>query len=473
MPDHLTEQESAWLDELIPRVSDFKQNWQSLSGEHREVALGEMCQVADQLHASLKSRGLEPQHARVVVDNRALDKEHSFYFNLHALEGLVALASNLKCLGDRSVRMISRIYVDNYKSLVNFDLSLQELTLLLGPNGVGKTSVLDVIFAVRQLLSGEGKVTDKDVFPGQTLTRWQNRNKQVFEVDVVLDDDELRYRIEVEHERSTRRARIALERLEANGKPLFVFDKGEVHLYRDNHSQGPSYSADWEESALARVPPRNDNTRLTQFVEFIRKVIVCGLYPASFTTESSSEESVLTRDARNFASWYRHVLLERPELVPEFTTTLQEVIDGFRGIRMEKVGLDTRALMVMFDQLGERYELRLGETSDGQRALIALYSLVRLAAGQGYILFLDEPDNYVALTEIQPWLMELADACGQEVPQAVLCSHHPELIDYLGSEHGLVLHRETSGVTIVKSSSDLAVEGGLKLSEVIARGWEQ
>jgi hypothetical protein len=86
---------------------------------------------------------------------------------------------------------------------------------------------------------------------------------------------------------------------------------------------------------------------------------------------------------------------------------------------------------------------------------------------------LDEPDNYIALAEIQPWLIELADACGEEVPQAVLCSHHPELIDYLGGDRGLILRRESSGATTVRPASELAVEGGLKLSEVIARGWEQ
>lgn len=161
------------------------------------------------------------------------------------------------------------------------------------------------------------------------------------------------------------------------------------------------------------------------------------------------------------------------ELVPEFTNSLQEVFDGFRGIRLEKVGLDTSALMVMFDQFGERYELRLDEVSDGQRALIALYALVRLAAGQGYTLMLDEPDNYIALSEIQPWLIELADACGGEVPQAVLCSHHPELIDYLGCEPAVVLRRESSGATTARPSDELGLEGGLKLSEVIARGWEQ
>lgn len=262
--------------------------------------------------------------------------------------------------------------------------------------------------------------------------------------------------------------------MEADGNPLFIFQRGEVRLFRDDYSEGPTFPGDWSESALARVPPRNDNTRLSRFLDFMRKVIVCGLYPASFETESSTEDSFLQRDARNFAAWYRHVSLERAELVPDFTTALREVIDGFRGIRMEKVGLDTRALMVLFEDFGERYELRLDELSDGQRALIALYSLVRLAAGQGYTLFLDEPDNYVALAEIQPWLIELADACGAEVPQAVLCSHHPELIDYLGVDKGIVLQRESTGVTKATPVEEMNVgEDGATLSELISRGWLQ
>ena len=369
--------------------------------------------------------------------------------------------------------MFKRLYVDNYKCLVNFELPLEELTLLLGPNGVGKTSVLDVIFALRQLLAGVAKVTDVDVFPTQTLTRWQSRNLQVFELGAELGDDALVYRLEVEHERSTRRARIMLEQLTANGRPLFRCEEGEVQLYRDDHSKGPGFSVDWSESALARVAPRGDNTRLTRFVEFMRKVLVCGLYPASFETESTSEEPVLQRDARNFAAWYRHLVLERQELVPEFTKALEHVIDGFKVIRLERVGLDTRALMVMFEEHGKRYELRLGEISDGQRALLALYSLVHLAAGQGYTLFLDEPDNYVALAEIQPWLIELADNCGHAVPQAVLCSHHPELIDYLGGDRGLLLQRESSGVTTARRLDEIPMEGGLRLSEIVARGWQR
>jgi hypothetical protein len=287
-----------------------------------------------------------------------------------------------------------------------------------------------------------------------------------------LDGETLRYRLEIEHERKTKRARIMLEELTTDGKPLFRCQQGQVRLYRDDHSEGPTFTADWTESPLARVAPAGDNTQLTRFLDFMRKVLVCGLYPASFSAESSTEEPILNREAQNFAAWYRHVMLERPELVPEFTTALKEVIDGFEGIRMEKVGMDTRALMVGFKEHDDRYELRFDEVSDGQRALIALYSLVRLAAGQGYTLLLDEPDNYVALAEIQPWLMDLSDACGEAVPQAILTSHHPELIDYLGADNGLLLRRESSGVTVTKKLSEVKSADALKLSETVARGWE-
>jgi predicted ATPase len=211
---------------------------------------------------------------------------------------------------------------------------------------------------------------------------------------------------------------------------------------------------------------------LSRFLDFIRKIVVCGLHPASFESETRSEDPILGRDGRNFVSWYLNALLERQELVPRYTEVLKEVIEGFRGIRLEKVGQDTRALMVQFDAGESSYELRFDQISDGQRALIALYALVHLTAGQHYTLFLDEPDNYVALPEIQPWLVELSDACGGAVPQAVLCSHHPELIDYLGADCGLLLSRE-SGVTTARRVELDGTEPGLKLSELIARGWER
>jgi predicted ATPase len=303
--------------------------------------------------------------------------------------------------------MLKRLYIENYRCFVNFTLEFKELTLLVGPNGSGKSSILDVLFTLRQLLSGVGKVSDPGLFPTRSLTRWQDRKVQVFEVIVGLEDEaDLTYRVEVEHEKGTERARIILESLKAGLDPLFEFEKGEVHLYRDNHSEGPKYSADWSESAMARVPSRDVNQRLSRFIEMMRGVSVCALDPKNFDAESRSEDSVLEPHAGNFASWYRHQIQERQDRMPEVVEALREVLDGFDSIRMEIVGLETRAFMVAFKDGSSRYELKLDELSDGQRALIALYALLHLSGDQD-ILFLDEPDNYLALAEIQPWLMVL------------------------------------------------------------------
>lgn len=369
--------------------------------------------------------------------------------------------------------MLRRLYVDNYKCLVNFEARFSELTLLLGPNGSGKSSVLDIVFGLRRLLEGIAKITDAEIFPPRTLTRWQSRRVQVIELDAELDGELLTYRLEVEHELETQRARVREERLSCQDQPLFGFSGGEVQLFRDDHSQGPSFRSDWTESALARVAPVQDNRRLTRFLDFMRKVLVCGLYPRSFVTESATEDTLLHRDGSNFVAWYRNVFQERQDLVPGYHEALREVLDGFTGIRLEKVGQETRAFQAVFTDNGHSFQLRLGELSDGERALIALYALVHVTAGQGYTLFLDEPDNYVALAEIQPWLMALKEACGDTVPQAVICSHHPELIDYLGSDHGLLFKRESSGAVTARPLEVSAVEGGLKLSELVARGWER
>lgn len=373
--------------------------------------------------------------------------------------------------------MIKQLYVDNYKCLVNFKLPLRELSLLLGPSGVGKTSVLDIMFALRRLLSGDARVTDPDTFPTQTLTRWQSRDRQVFEIQALLNSWTFTYHLEVDHERATRRARVHVERLLLEGKPLFECKDGEVQLYRDDHTKGPSYSVDWSESPLARVASRHDNIRLTSFLDFMRRVLVCSPYPPRFRTVSADEAPLLARDARNFADWYRHGIQEHPGLVAEYTRTLREVIGhGFEEVRLEKVGHEARALTVAIAKQANspRYDLRFDEISDGQRALVLLYSLIHMARDQGYTLFLDEPDNYVALREIQPWLMGLEDACGNTVAQAVISSHHPELIDYLGRENGVLLLRETSGAIIARLLNDDSneTEGGVELSELFARGWE-
>ena len=49
--------------------------------------------------------------------------------------------------------MLTRIYIDNFRSFVNFEYKPERKQLLLGPNGSGKSSLLDAIRYVKSVYS--------------------------------------------------------------------------------------------------------------------------------------------------------------------------------------------------------------------------------------------------------------------------------------------------------------------------------
>ena len=155
---------------------------------------------------------------------------------------------------------------------------------------------------------------------------------------------------------------------------------------------------------------------------------------------------------------------------------LREVLPGFRSFSLKEGGENVRTMFVEFqtdDQASSRARYAFDELSDGQRVLVILYTLLYGLEDRGAYLFLDEPENFVALREIQPWLTALYDCVGGAVKQAVLISHHPEIIDYLGATDSRWFQRAANGPVRVSMQVPGDQGGSLPPSETMARGWEK
>ena len=348
--------------------------------------------------------------------------------------------------------MLSRIHVDNFRCLVNFDLKLDRLNLLLGENGAGKTTVFEVLRRLQGFL--RGKLNVDDAFPAQDLTRWQQLGIQNFELELKQGNDVYSYVLSIEHDTNRRLRRIKRESLQMNQGTLFDFEGRTAHLYHDDFTPGPEVMFDWSRSGVASLQARPDVKKLSRFCQQVARMVVVSPCPVNMVSENRVEDSYLTPTADNFSSWYRYVSQEHQGNVLELTQQLRKVLPSFDSFSLRDAGENARVLKVIFrsevqspgsstfgnvsvsssSSMG-RYtyplEYNFDELSDGQRQLIVLYSLLYVVRGEGYSLFLDEPDNYLALREVQPWLTAIQDECGGSISQAVLISHHPEIIDYL------------------------------------------
>jgi ABC-type molybdenum transport system ATPase subunit/photorepair protein PhrA len=370
--------------------------------------------------------------------------------------------------------MINRVFIDNYKCCVNFECLPQPLQLLIGDNGTGKTTLFDVLETLRDFVClGTDSAT---AFPTSSLTAWDTRPDQTFELDVRGNGGIYTYGVVIEHDRAGLRNRIKSEGLKFDGKPLYEFDGNDAHLYRDDFSEGPVFPFDWSRSALSTIPERQDNQKLTWFRMRLGRVYVFAPDPLRMSARSEGELEQPDRSLHEIVSWLRHLTQESVDTVSQLRDSLRDgVIDGLDNMKLEKVSEATRALKFEFkfsgNGKGKKFNLSLDQLSIGQRNLVALFAILYAAIESDSTVCIDEPDNYVALRELQPWLTAVSDRVADQDGQCLLISHHPDLINYLAARHGLIFQRSEAGPVRVKPFA--WAEGDLVLpSELLARGWE-
>lgn len=363
--------------------------------------------------------------------------------------------------------LIKRLYVDNYKTFVNFTVNFNNINVLVGKNGSGKSNLFDLICLLRSFISGEKRLNE--LFTFLTLTRWQQITFQTFELELEVQEHTYIYHLEIEYDFDNNRNRVLKEVLTCDGGTIFFTEKGHARLYNDTFAEGPELLVNWEVSGISLIYERKDNKLLCTFKKAVENIVLCRIFPDKFGGKTDSEALLPDYYLSNFASVYRFMQQEHPDRLTELRTEMHIMNPAF--LRSFLTGSENeKVLKLEFDINGKPIVFSFDECSEGEKTLFVLYFLLICYRNTGVTLLLDEPDNTVALPEIQPWL-QAAEDFSVDMSQCILISHHPEVLNYLASSYGLWFDRTGYGMTKILDDIPKPVEP-LTVSEYIAREWD-
>ena len=367
--------------------------------------------------------------------------------------------------------MITQLYANNFRCLVAFDTKFESFGVICGPNGAGKSSVFDVLKLIRDLATGDsylGGEGERDIKRLEFTNFGPDSTKQEFELGVTAEGHSFKYLLHLEQVASGEKPRILREQATCDNRELFDRDLDGVRFQKQGGITS-GFPLDWRQAALGSIQPAGDRREIQILQQAVTKLLILRPSPRGVEKESKGESRRPDLYLGNLTSWYRSLSNEQ-EWTDSLRDSLQNVWPDFKSFRLVDIGLNAKALQLRFEGSNSRGSvLFFDQLSDGEKALVGLYMVrAALATGAAQTVLIDEPDNYVGLPELQPWTLSLRELL-DENHQAILVSHHPEILSNAGSDFGRYLWRDSH--TSQTRIGPLNVPAGINPGEAIARGW--
>jgi len=339
------------------------------------------------------------------------------------------------------------------------------MNVFCGINGTGKSSVFDALRFVRDLAMGNcflGKAGDESNRTISTLEfcKWLNSDIQEFELEIEEDQHKFFYQLHIQQTAEHEQPRIIKEIARSDDVELFTREKNLVSF---GSGEKKSFSLDWRQSALSVF--QNPKTEI--LLKAMSNLIVLRPNAHSFENESKSEAQHPNLYLGNIISWYRHFAQDQ-----DWTDVLRESLknvwpDDFKSLKLSDLGASVKQLELNFNG----GPLCFGQLSDGERMLVALY-IIHAAlsiAKDSLTIIIDEPDNFISIQELQPWILEISEVIDNR-RQIILISHNTEILESSPTQIQYFFRDNHHSPTRIK---ELITPKGMTIRETLARGWTQ
>lgn len=344
------------------------------------------------------------------------------------------------------MNLIRRLQARNYKSLRDVSVDFGPLTILVGPNGVGKSNIIDCL----QFLADATKENlDYAILKrnGMSALRHWSPKGRPFDVQMDVDFDWTRNVRETVRETGPQENRSSLhslhfsmilgserrgeymvksETLEITGKPKQGIERHGTTLRRGGKEQDlivPENSL----AALRFYSP--DSGEFQRFLYNSERYII---FPDLLRDpQRSANDDILLPKAENLAAVLRRMQKRNPQQFAQLENALSAVIPQISDVSVQQVG-SFLSVRLAHTKRGDRTPtFDLGMESDGTIRALGLLTALYHQPRPG-LLAIEEPELTIhpgAARVIAEVIKEVS-----ERTQVVITTHDPDLLDWFPPE---------------------------------------
>ncbi|MFN5064465.1 MAG: AAA family ATPase [Aphanizomenon sp.] len=360
--------------------------------------------------------------------------------------------------------MLQRLYVNNFRCLENFELTMKEMSsaLLIGKNGVGKSTIAKALEILQSIARGTNRLRDLAKEPRLIGTKDFAHGKSDvpirLEIEVLLDNKLHKYVLALDLPENFKELRVFEEQFLVAGNPIYSRKAAQVTIHNNAQNKEAQFSVDWHLVAM----PIISNDSVDIFKNWLSQMIILAPIPSLMTGNSYSETLEPKRDGSDIGEWLSGILGRYPAAYREIDKYLRDIMEDFQDFVNEIIGKDLKSLVVRFEKNKATLNVDFQDLSDGEKCFFLC--AVVLAANKFYgpiFCFWDEPDNYLSLSVAGDFIMSLRRSF-KDNGQIVVTSHNPEAIREFSYENTFFLDRKSHlEPTLIRLLSDIDTTGDL------------
>jgi predicted ATPase len=334
-------------------------------------------------------------------------------------------------------------------------------SILIGRSGAGKSAVGFGLQVLQSIARGTNRV-GKLVTPGD-FSRGRSDVPMRFEIEVQIHGKSYEYILAFELPTGFKELRIAEERLACDGVEIYSRERAQVVLAKTSSSEVARFLVDWHLVALPLIQEQSESDPLQIFRNWLARMLILAPIPSLITGNSEGDSLTPNQDVSNFGEWFSGLISQSPAAYARIDKFIKQVMEDFEDIKNPNTGKDSRSLLVQFQQNQATLSLPFGSLSDGEKCLFVCALVLASNSAYGPLLcFWDEPDNFLSLSEVGHFVMELRRAFQSKGGQLIVTSHNPEAIRQFSDENTLLLFRKSHlEPTLVRRVAELKIKGDL------------